>query len=412
MQFKKIASFLLVLTLGLILVACNDITSTTTTTASTSATTTTTTASSTTTTTTAAPTTTTTTTAAPTTTTTTAAPTTTTTTAAPTTTTTTTTVTTTTLSPILSVLGNLKDGNEGVYQIRYENNVAFIAFNKHVFAWPSFEVSSDVALSRFNKLVLTVQGEGELLIRLIGAEMVYEASVPLTSVNVTHQLDLRVYDTFLGGLEKIEFVVNPGVAGEQGELVISKLEFDTGSPFGNIVTIAKPGVNALYGFVANDAGKYTITTNLDGTLRVVYDKPIGFEWSFIRNTFSAADVVGLNTMTITIKGTAGKQVLLKPNDFWATEKWVTLDGAEQTFVFTAAAFTNIIIFAEPDSVVAGEFQILDLTLSYVPETNYGFFGTADVPVECQLAGRWREFRLLRFCRYRGCLDDFLRSSGR
>jgi hypothetical protein len=362
MQLKKIASFMLLLTIGLVLVACNTVTTTTpTTTASTTSTTTTTTT---------APTTTTTTT----------------TTATPTTTTTTTTVPTTTLAPVLSVLGDLKDGNEGVYNIRYESNVAYIAFNKHVFSWPAFEVASEEALSRFNKLVLTVQGEGSLLIRLIGADMVYEATVPLSSVNVTHQLDLRVYDSFLGGLEKIEFVVNPGVAGEQGELVLSKLEFDTGSPFGNVVVIEEPGVNAMYGFVTNDAGKYTLTTLLNGSVRVAYDKPVDFEWSFINNVFNVADVAGLNTLTISIQGTAGKQVLLKPNDFWATEKMVTLDGTVQTFTFTAAAFVNMIIFAEPNTVAAGEFTILDLTLSYVPETDYGFFGSADVPVNVNWTG--------------------------
>lgn len=369
MQFKKWATFLLVVVLGLSLAACVTTDTTTTTTTSGTTTTTTTTASTTTTTTTAAPTTTTTTT-----------------TAAPTTTTTTTTVTTTTLVPVVSLLSGLKDGQEGVYRIAVAGGVATIGYNKHMFAWPNFVVAAPTEnYGRFNKLVLTVAGKGNLLVRLIGAETL-EVSLPLTAVNVTYQIDLRTLDPFLANFASMEFVVNPGVVGEQGELVISKLEFDTGSPFGNIKEVKTPGFNAMYDFVSGDAGKYVFTTNLDGTVKVAYDKPIGFEWALIRNTFNAASVAGYNTLTISIQGTAGKEILLKPNDFWATEKMVQLNGMIQTFTFTAASFTNMLIFAEPNTVAQGEFTIHNMTLSYVPETDYGYLGQAPVELTTNWTG--------------------------
>lgn len=368
MQLKKWASFLLVLVVGLVIVACDTTTTTTTTTTATPTTTTTT----------AAPTTTTTTT--------TAAPTTTTTTTAAPTTTTTTTVTTTTLAPVVSLLSGLKDGHEGVYSIAVAGGVATIAYNKHVFSWPSFSVDAVTEnYGRFNKLVLTVAGEGNLLVRLIGAETL-EVNLPLTAVNVTYQIDLRTLDAFLADFEAIEFVVNPGVVGEQGELVLSKLEFDTGSPFGNVLEVKTPGFNAMYDFVSNDAGKYVFTTNIDGSVKVAYDKPVGFEWAYIRNDFNAAAVAGYNTLTISIQGIAGKEILLKPNDFWATEQWVQLNGTIQTFTFTAASFQNFILIAEPNTVAAGEFTIHNMTLSYVPETDYGFFGQAPVELKTNWTG--------------------------
>jgi hypothetical protein len=278
------------------------------------------------------------------------------------------------------------DGHEGVYRIAVASGVATIAYNKHIFAWPSFEANAVAEnYGRFNKLVLTVAGEGSLLVRLIGAETL-EVNLPLSAVNVTYQIDLRTLDTFLANFEKVEFVVNPGVVGEQGELVLSKLEFDTGSPFGNVLEAKTPGFNAMYDFVSNDEGKYVFTTNIDGSVKVAYDKPVGFEWAFIRNNFNAADVAGYNTLTISIQGTAGKEILLKPNDFWATEQWVQLNGMIQTFTFTAASFQNFILFAEPNTVAAGEFTIHSMTLSYVPETDYGFFGQAPVELKTDWTG--------------------------
>ncbi|MCK7484181.1 MAG: hypothetical protein MZU97_00530 [Bacillus subtilis] len=79
-----------------------------------------------------------------------------------------------------------------------------------------------------------------------------------------------------------------------------------------------------------------------------------------------ASTVGKNTMLILLSGTPGKQVLVKPNDSGALEKWVTFTDEEPVWVWVSAeTFTNMIIFAEPGTAsVSGSFTIHGVYLSY------------------------------------------------
>ena len=79
------------------------------------------------------------------------------------------------------------------------------------------------------------------------------------------------------------------------------------------------------GWVANDEGTYTI---LDGV--VTYNKVKDKEYSAFVNTFDQEQVAGLNTLTVVIKGTDGKSVILKPNDNGALEQTVSFVGTECT----------------------------------------------------------------------------------
>ena len=118
------------------------------------------------------------------------------------------------------------------------------------------------------------------------------------------------------------------------------------------------------GWVANDEGTYTI---LDGV--VTYDKVAGKEYSAFVNTFDQEQVAGLNTLTVVIKGTDGKSVILKPNDNGALEQTVSFVGTtEETKVFTAEAFSKMVIMAEGGIAPAtGSFEIVSMTLSYVEQ---------------------------------------------
>jgi len=71
-------------------------------------------------------------------------------------------------------------------------------------------------------------------------------------------------------------------------------------------------------------------------------------------------------MTFVVQGTNGKTLLVKPNDSNTLQQTVTFDGTEQTFTYTANAFSKLLLFAEPGVASGtGTFTIKSLTLSYV-----------------------------------------------
>ncbi|MBN2876325.1 MAG: hypothetical protein JXL85_01605 [Bacilli bacterium] len=116
-------------------------------------------------------------------------------------------------------------------------------------------------------------------------------------------------------------------------------------------------------WVDNDGGIYTFT-NTDGVVTVDFSKTSGQEWSFIKNTFTEI-LSNHNTITITVQGTSGLQLIIKPNDNGAYEQTVTLDGTEQTFTFTLTDTpTNILIFVDPlNGALTGSFDIISATVT-------------------------------------------------
>ncbi|OHE27290.1 MAG: hypothetical protein A2Y43_02415 [Tenericutes bacterium GWA2_38_26] len=129
-------------------------------------------------------------------------------------------------------------------------------------------------------------------------------------------------------------------------------------------------VNFNEAWVANSATIYTITPGEDSTV-VAYDKLAGNDWEWMRVQFDAKDVAGLNTLTLVVKGTAGKNILIKPNDSGALEEWVYFTDSEPvTVVVHAASFANVFIFGDAGIAPAsGSFEILTATLSYVADFN-------------------------------------------
>ncbi|HBY65269.1 MAG TPA: hypothetical protein DEG42_02600, partial [Acholeplasmataceae bacterium] len=136
----------------------------------------------------------------------------------------------------------------------------------------------------------------------------------------------------------------------------------TGS-FTIVEAFASYSMNLLTGWVENDLGTYAVTGT--GPVVVNYTKIAGQEWVFLNNPFDTDDAIGLNTFTIVLEGTAGKQVLVKVNN--SIEQWVTfVEGEKATVTITAATITSVILFAEGGvAPVTGSFSILSASLSYV-----------------------------------------------
>jgi len=122
----------------------------------------------------------------------------------------------------------------------------------------------------------------------------------------------------------------------------------------------------IEGWAANVDTIYDISV-VDGAVEVDYDKLAGNEWEWMRVVFNADDVVTFNTLVMTVQGTIGDTLLIKPNDNGALEQSVTFTDTDPvTITVTFDAFANIFIFAQPNVAPAsGSFTILSATLSYV-----------------------------------------------
>jgi len=121
----------------------------------------------------------------------------------------------------------------------------------------------------------------------------------------------------------------------------------------------------LTGWVENDVDTYEFTETLDETLLVEYTKAAGQGWVFMKNEFTE-EAEEYNTLTLVVKGTAGKSILVKPNDDGALEYTFNFDGTEQTMIVSADAFTKVLIFAEAGiESVTGSFEIISARLTYV-----------------------------------------------
>jgi uncharacterized protein YuzE len=124
------------------------------------------------------------------------------------------------------------------------------------------------------------------------------------------------------------------------------------------------------GWMENDLDTYEFTYEMDGSVTVDYDKE---GWAFMKQNFDLEAVAGMNTLTIIFEGTEGKQLLVKPNDSGALEQWITFtDEPYVLTVYFEEGFTHILIFAEPDTLAAGQFTIVSATLSYTVNVNTGW----------------------------------------
>ena len=172
---------------------------------------------------------------------------------------------------------------------------------------------------------------------------------------------LETWITF--GVEPYTFVSH-NVGGFANVLIFAEPESNPASGTFTIVSaVLSYQVNINSNWVENDADTYDFTTETNGTVTVAYDHT---GWAFMKQTFNQEVVAGMNTMTITISGTEGAKILIKPNDSGALETWITLGAEPYTFVSTnASGFANVLIFAEPESNPAsGTFTIVSAVLSY------------------------------------------------
>jgi len=247
---------------------------------------------------------------------------------------------------IVDVNDGWSENDANTYAITYTDGVARVAYVNS--AWQFMRVNFDIdEVAGLNTLTLTVSG--------------------------TVGKNILVKPNDNGALERrIEFTTtDPITVTFHAESFANVLIFAEGGTEGasGIFFIHEAVLSYTYEVDEITSNDYYTVTAGDNGFDVAYDKA-GDGYRFLNVVFPVADIAGLNTLTVTLSGTVGESVLLKPNDNGALERAVsftTTDPVSETFTF--AQFTNLIMFAQPGNGDAtGTFTIVSITLSYTEAT--------------------------------------------
>lgn len=243
------------------------------------------------------------------------------------------------------------DNDGGVYTITEDAGVTTVSWTGRTANWAFLKNIFDENLANHNMITITVQGTaGQQLIIKPNDNNAYEQTI-------TFDGTAQTFTFLVANPNKVLIFVDPILAGTDGSFQILSAE----------VTYVPQPLSVTGGWAENDADTYVIDQdNEDGSVIVNYTTRDTYQFMIVN--IDANEAYGLNTLTIVVQGTAGKSILVKPNDSGALETAVVFDGTQQTLEFTAAAFSKILIFAAPGTAggETGTFTIVSVTLTYAP----------------------------------------------
>jgi hypothetical protein len=267
---------------------------------------------------------------------------------------------------IVDVNKGWAENDANTYSISYTDGVARVAYVNS--AWQFMRVNFDInEVAGLNTLTLTVSGS-------VGKNI-------LVKPNDSGALERRIEFT----------TTNPITVTFTAESFANILIFAEGGTEGasGIFFIHSAVLSYTYHVETITSNEHYVVTDGDNGFNVAYNKA-GDGYRFLNVVFPATDVSGLNTLTVTLSGTVGESVLLKPNDNGSLERaiaFTTTDPVSETFTF--AQFNNLIMFAQPGNATAtGTFTIVSITLSYtaeIPAPEWKGFGLTVVQTETNVS---------------------------
>jgi len=251
---------------------------------------------------------------------------------------------------------NWYDAGDSVYTIANDEETVF-EYNKGNSEWARAESYIEGDISRFGKIVIEITGEEgkKVMFKVEGAGRNVEKHIEFDGTKQTVEIILTTLPlTTLKAIDKVMVFAAPGEKEVSGTFTLHS------------VTFMEDVVDVTLDWEDGGDGAYTFVENEDGTLTVNYDKAAGQDWALIKATYGE-EYARFNTITIVLRGTAGKTVLLKPNDQGALEKSFTFEeGEDITYTVTTDIVTGYVVFAEAGTSPAeGSFTIVSVTLSFV-----------------------------------------------
>ncbi|MDD2575052.1 MAG: hypothetical protein PHD47_01130, partial [Acholeplasmataceae bacterium] len=165
------------------------------------------------------------------------------------------------------------------------------------------------------------------------------------------------------------FFVNPGgETGVTGELVFTKSILRYVEP----EFVPNEPIDLNNGFVGDDSGAYTITTDETG-VKIDVSKVADQSYAHFYRDVTEAETAGRNTLKVTFKGTAGTSVIVKPNNDVSLEQTITFDangdGVYEKLI--SGPLTKIVLMALPgqsgtaEEPLTASFHIIETEFRYV-----------------------------------------------
>lgn len=182
---------------------------------------------------------------------------------------------------------------------------------------------------------------------------IVEVKVKATEYYVTYEWDFGGYDL----TKVIRFLIfaDPGVAGSFGTITISDIYLTESevnpdndatkmSPDGGItpnsiwneVTAENTSIGCWFDGTPNNV--YIVTKNADGTYTIdVHKNTDAGEWDALFAYVYGDALTTMKSFKLVVRGTAGKQIIVKPFDNF--EQRITLTGEEQEITIDVSSFT-------------------------------------------------------------------------
>lgn len=270
------------------------------------------------------------------------------------------------------------DNGDNVYTVTADGTAYDVAYaSKTEYAAMKALVTGE-AIKDMKSVVLTVQGTAgkEIMLKPFdnntletrftftgeAQELVVDISSVVADLDTSAQLPIII-------------MVEPGVSGASGEFTILSAAFSTEEApededpqVVNTITADNTTING--GWYDNGDNVYAITK--DGSAyNVAYTKGAAHSYSAMKALVTGAAIADMKTLEITVKGTAGESIIVKPFD--KIEKTFELTGNEDTFIvdvttvvgdLDTSAQLPVIIMIQPGlTSVNGAFSILNCEFS-------------------------------------------------
>ena len=285
------------------------------------------------------------------------------------------------------------DNNTGTYTV--EENI--ISWNKPAGTeWTTFKTEIVGLTNEFKYLYLVVKGtEGQQILVKPNDNGAYEQWITLSAEEKGYYIAVP---------EELKVVHIFGAAGQAN--VEGEVEIVTATLVRSVkVAEDATSVNLMDALFATADPVYTISDNT-----IAYEKG-AYSWAFAKATLVGA-TEGFTSIRLTIKGQAGLQLLVKPNDHWEYETWIDLTGEVQTIVLdkVPASLDSFLIFVAPGvENISGTIEVTEmvaekgiqvdgekLTVAYEDKSDNGFYtiteGAAGVVVDYNITmGGWFYF---------------------
>lgn len=278
-----------------------------------------------------------------------------------------------------NALGNFAASVDGVYTI-VDNSTSGLHFTyakgTNAGAYLSKPVSN---LGGFNTLAITVGAAGTFKLELVAGDDTLAVSISSTSADSVYNWNLKNDQEVLANVTELRIYAAPDKEASTGELDFTVLNFtttlagaagefiiNTGEnriPTNTIDYDGSDEVSILAKFQNNDEGVYAFTYNTDGSTTINFSK-VGYGWAFFYNEYTAMPS-SLNLLKLVVKGTAGTEILVKPDDSVGGDNWYKIqatDIEETIYVPIPAGVSKILFFVNPESEADGTVTFVSGTI--------------------------------------------------